>query len=72
MQVYEIRILGAAGNTVLTSQDVHLSDQAAIRAGQRMANGKPFEVWRDLDCVHRGQAFGRKTVAANENQQRRV
>ena len=72
MQVYEIRILGAGGKTALTAQEMHMSDQAAIRAGRRMAGGKGFEVWRDLDCLHRGQAFEPKTLAANENNERRT
>lgn len=67
MHIYEIRILGAQGSVLLSSQEAHLSDHAAIRSGRMMAEGKAFEVWRDLDCVHRSDAYARKTHAANEN-----
>ena len=52
MQKYEIRIL-SGGETHLVVTEAHLSDLAAIRAGKKYAFDNPFEVWRDLECVHR-------------------
>lgn len=67
MQVYEIRVLKSGGRAALSSQEIHLSDRAAINAASRLASGKAFEVWRDLDCVHRSPACARKIDAANAN-----
>jgi len=67
MQVYEIRVLKSGGRAALSSQEIHLSDRGAINAARRLATGKAFEVWRDLDCVHRSPACARKIDAANAN-----
>jgi hypothetical protein len=50
---YEIRIL-SAGHTVVLIEEVYLSDHAAIRSGKKFAADRPFEVWRDLDCIYGG------------------
>jgi len=31
---------------------IHLNDYAAVRAGRKYADGKPFEVWRGPQCVY--------------------
>jgi hypothetical protein len=67
MHLYEIRVVGPTGRTLIASQEMHPSDHAAIRSGQVLSNGSAFEVWRDLDCIHRAAAYERKTDAANEN-----
>ncbi len=50
MHEYEIRILSGRSETII--EVMHLSDNAAIRAARKLADGKPFEVWRDLDCIY--------------------
>jgi len=67
MHLYEIRVVGPTGRTLIASQEMHLSDYAAIRSGRVLSDGSAFEVWRDLDCIHRAAAYERKTDAANEN-----
>lgn len=51
MQDYEIRIL-SEGHTQTVIAGLHLNDHAAIRAAQKYAAGKQFEVWRGLDCIY--------------------
>jgi hypothetical protein len=48
---YEIRVL-SAGHAILIIEVRHLSDQAAVRAAKNLAGDRPFEVWRDLDCIY--------------------
>jgi hypothetical protein len=31
---------------------MHLADTAAIRAAKKLAEARPFEVWRDLQCIY--------------------
>ena len=51
MQDYEIRILcNGRGHTHI--EMMHLNDSTAIRAAEILAAGRPFEVWRDLECIH--------------------
>jgi hypothetical protein len=52
MQDYEIRLLTERFTPALTMETKHVSDQAAIMAARSMSHGKPFEVWRDLECIH--------------------
>jgi hypothetical protein len=52
MHEYEIRILRADRSTATIIEVVHLNDHAAIRAAKKMAEARPFEVWRDLDCIY--------------------
>jgi len=49
MDSYEIRILSDR-QTIIES--LYLNDHAAVRAAQKFAAGKPFEVWRGLDCIY--------------------
>ncbi|HWX90767.1 MAG TPA: hypothetical protein VNY75_10700 [Rhizomicrobium sp.] len=51
MEDYEIRIL-SDGRTQAVIEAMHLNDHAAIRAAQKYAGGKSFEVWRGLDCIY--------------------
>lgn len=54
MQEYEFRILcSGRGDTII--EIMHASDSAAIRSAGIMARGRPFEVWRGLDCIHEVQ-----------------
>lgn len=51
MQDYEIRIrCNGRGHTLI--EVMHLNDSSAIRAAEVLAAGRPFEVWRDLECIH--------------------
>lgn len=52
MQVYEIRILHADRSTAIVIEMMHLSDAAAVRAGKKIAEARPFELWRELDCIY--------------------
>ncbi len=60
MREYEIRILRSDGACSAIIEQVQLNDHAAIRSGQKMAHGHPFEVWRGLDCIY--GASGRSLV----------
>jgi hypothetical protein len=51
MHEYEIRIL-SQGHTLAIIEEVHLNDHSAVRAGQKAAAGRKFEVWRGLDCIY--------------------
>jgi hypothetical protein len=51
MQEYEIRIV-SEGNRHTVIEVRHLNDNAAVRSAKKLADGRPFEVWRDLDCVY--------------------
>jgi hypothetical protein len=51
MQPYEIRILFKDRGYSLIEM-LHLNDYTAIRAAEALAAGRPFEVWRDLECIH--------------------
>jgi hypothetical protein len=52
MQDYEIRLLTERFTLSLIMETKHMSDQAAILSARAMCHGKPFEVWRDLECIH--------------------
>ena len=52
MRDYEIRLLTERFTPSLTIQTRHANDRAAIMTARRMCDGKPFEVWRDLECIH--------------------
>jgi hypothetical protein len=57
---YEILILDEDANprTFVEIQDS--GDDDAVSSATRIANGRPFEVWRDIICIHRSkpQGFG--------------
>jgi hypothetical protein len=52
---YEIRILGRSGRPSVILVDSFSSDAAAIRAGEKIAKGGRFEVWRGLDRVYNSE-----------------
>ncbi len=49
---YEVLILDekASPRAFVEMQDS--DDDGAIRAAARIANGRPFEFWRDIVCIH--------------------
>jgi hypothetical protein len=51
MQDYEIRIR-CNGRGYTHIEVMYLNDSSAIRAAEVLAAGRPFEVWRDLDCIY--------------------
>ena len=52
MMSYQIRILRAAGETVLL-ENSYASDFAAVRRAQRAADEDDrVEVWRGMDCIY--------------------
>lgn len=53
MRDYEIVILGGDARPKAFVEMQEAGDDGAIRAGVRIAGERPFEVWRDLVCVHR-------------------
>ena len=53
MPDYEIRVLNDDRYSVAKIHQRALTDdEAAISMAVRLAEGAPFEVWRDLDCVY--------------------
>ena len=56
MREYEIRILRADKATDVIMRMVHLTDHAAIRAAKKLAEARPFEVWRGMDCIYGGHS----------------
>lgn len=66
MRNYEIRVL-SSGHPIVIVEEVHISDHAAVRSAKSLAAGRPFEVWRGLDCIYWPpdlQAHGRNLTAA--------
>lgn len=53
MLEYEVLILDekASPRAYVEMQDGN--DEGAIRSALHIANGRPFEVWRDITCIHR-------------------
>jgi hypothetical protein len=51
MQDYEIRIQ-CNGRGYTHIEILYSNDSTAIRAAEILADGRPFEVWRDLECIH--------------------
>jgi len=52
MNSYQIRILRAAGQTVLL-ENSYASDFAAVRRARRAAeDDDKVEVWRGMDCIY--------------------
>jgi hypothetical protein len=63
MQQYEIRVL-SSGHPILIIEATHVSDHAAVRAAKSYARDRPFEVWRNLDCIY---APPKKAVTLSRN-----
>jgi len=53
MPEYEVLILDKNANPAVFVETQQMDDDDAIRSAMRIANGRPFEVWRDIVCVHR-------------------
>jgi hypothetical protein len=53
MHDYEIRILNGKGGSLAYVEVLEPSDNRAIWSAKHMARGRPFEVWRGIDCVYR-------------------
>jgi len=51
MRGYEIRVLNS-GHATMIIEENHLNDHAAIRSARKYAADRPFEVWRDDDCIY--------------------
>ncbi|MEO8302128.1 MAG: hypothetical protein ABI608_10060 [Rhizomicrobium sp.] len=52
MMLYQIRILRAAGETILL-ENSYASDFAAVRRARRAAEDDDrVEVWRGMDCIY--------------------
>jgi hypothetical protein len=53
MPEYEICVLkDDRYSAAMIHEETLLDDEAAIFAAVRLADGAPFEVWRDLDCIY--------------------
>jgi hypothetical protein len=51
MHEYEIRVLHTEGCPALITSEIQLCDAAAMRSARKMAEGRPFEVWRGLERI---------------------
>ena len=59
MPEYEIHVLkDDRYSAAMIHQQISMDDDAAISQAAHLADGAPFEVWRELDCVY-GLASGR-------------
>jgi len=56
MHEYEIRLLKADRTTDTNIVMMYLTDVEAVRAARKIAEARPFEVWRDLECIY-GRPF---------------
>jgi hypothetical protein len=56
MHEYEIRILKLDRGTSLVFASSQRNDDDAIRVARKLAEGKPLEVWRGVDCICRDGA----------------
>lgn len=64
MQLYEIRLLRDDRKcTKFVIAQMHLDDHAAVNAGAKLAQGTPYEVWRELECVF-GVISGHSNMAS--------
>ena len=52
MPQYEILILSKDAKRQAYVEAQHGGDEDAVRSAVRIANGRSFEVWRDLTCTH--------------------
>lgn len=53
MPEYEVLILDKNANPAAFIETQQRDDDDAIHSAARIANGRPFEVWRDITCIHR-------------------
>jgi hypothetical protein len=59
LNFYEFRILTAAGNISVATQEAHTTDHQAVLSARKLARGEAFEVWRGIICVHQVPASRR-------------
>ena len=52
MPQYEILILSKDAKRQAYIEAQHGGDHDAVLSAMRIADGRPFEVWRELTCVH--------------------
>jgi hypothetical protein len=50
---YEVLILDEKGSPRAYVEMQDGDDDGAIRSALHIANGRPFEVWRDIVCIYR-------------------
>ena len=55
MLEYEIVILGEDAHSKAIVEMQEGDDDDAIRSAARIADGRPFEVWREITCIHRSE-----------------
>jgi len=60
LREYEYIILGQDGRPVLLVAQAHLNDATAVKSANSFADGRAFEVWRDLDCVYPATRMARR------------
>jgi hypothetical protein len=53
MRDYEVLILGEMAYPRAFVEMQRTDDDDAVRSATHLANGRPFEVWRDIVCIHR-------------------
>jgi hypothetical protein len=56
MHDYEIRILNSNRGSLAYIEIMEPSDAYAIRSAERIAGGRPVEVWHDIECIYRSDA----------------
>jgi hypothetical protein len=64
MHDYEIRVLNYNRRSLAYIEVLEPSDSAAIRSAERMASGRPVEVWRDIECIYRSSGQTNASSAA--------
>jgi hypothetical protein len=52
LEIYEFRILNSAGTIISATQEVHITDNQAVRSARHVAAGRPFEVWAGIKCLY--------------------
>jgi hypothetical protein len=52
MHEFEVRILNGDWSPTRTMWLVYLNANAAITAARKAAEGMPFEVWRNDECIY--------------------
>ena len=52
MYAYEIYILQSKGYPSIITAEIQLSDVAAFRSARKLAQGRPFEVWRGNERLY--------------------
>ena len=51
MREYEIRVL-SSGHPIVITEEMHVSDHAAVRSAKTVAAGRPFQVLRASECIY--------------------